>query len=468
MNAPLPFQLQITSRPVLLIGTGEAAEAKARLLQERDADITHWHTTPSKDERTHVEQCNRDPKTRYVLVVIAEVNAWTEALMPWLDSERLLVNVVDAPQLSQGFIPAIVSRGRIQIGIGTGGSSPVLARFVRTRLEQALPQGLERLAEFADRWQLRVRQILDTVSTRRQFWERHLSGPAGQAALNNEHDLADSILATALDADHSPQGRVTLVGAGPGDASLLTLKGLQRLQEADVVLYDKLVSPEVLSLARRDAQMEDVGKRRGHCPTPQDSINARLVELGEQGLTVCRLKGGDPYLFGRGGEEALALVQAGIPVEVVPGITTASATAAATGIPLTHRRVARSVRYITGHLALQQTDTDWQALAQAQETLVIYMGFTHLQSIAQRLQEAGLKATTPFALIQNATTPRQQVVHGQLNRVDEAAAELCLEEGPILVIIGEVTRLAQELAPKAVDDVLKSQHTDPLYWLQSA
>jgi uroporphyrin-III C-methyltransferase/precorrin-2 dehydrogenase/sirohydrochlorin ferrochelatase len=258
------------------------------------------------------------------------------------------------------------------------------------------------------------------------------------------------------------------VGAGPGDASLLTLKGLQRLQEADVVLYDKLVSPEVLSLARRDAQMEDVGKRRGHCPTPQDSINARLVELGEQGLTVCRLKGGDPYLFGRGGEEALALVQAGIPVEVVPGITTASATAAATGIPLTHRRVARSVRYITGHLALQQTDTDWQALAQAQETLVIYMGFTHLQSIAQRLQEAGLKAATPFALIQNATTPRQQVVHGQLNRVDEAAAELCLEEGPILVIIGEVTRLAQELAPKAVDDVLKSQHTDPLYWLQSA
>jgi uroporphyrin-III C-methyltransferase/precorrin-2 dehydrogenase/sirohydrochlorin ferrochelatase len=145
--------------------------------------------------------------------------------MPWLDSERLLVNVVDAPQLSQGFIPAIVSRGRIQIGIGTGGSSPVLARFVRTRLEQALPQGLERLAEFADRWQLRVRQILDTVSTRRQFWERHLSGPAGQAALNNEPDLADSILATALDADHSPQGRVTLVGAGPGDASLLTLKG---------------------------------------------------------------------------------------------------------------------------------------------------------------------------------------------------------------------------------------------------
>jgi len=178
MNAPLPFQLQISSRPVLLIGTGEAAEAKARLLQERDANITHWHTAPSEDERSRVEQCNRDPQTRYVLVVVAEVNAWTEALMPWIESERMLVNVVDAPQLSQGFIPAIVSRGRIQIGIGTGGSSPVLARFVRTRLEQALPQGLERLAEFADRWQLRVRQVIDTVSTRRQFWERHLSGPA--------------------------------------------------------------------------------------------------------------------------------------------------------------------------------------------------------------------------------------------------------------------------------------------------
>ncbi|MDG1065017.1 MAG: siroheme synthase CysG [Luminiphilus sp.] len=468
MNAPLPFQLQISSRPVLLIGTGEAAEAKARLLQERDADITHWQSTPSQGERVRAEQRNRDPKTRFVLVVVAEVNAWTEALMPWIESERLLLNVVDAPQLSQGFIPAIVSRGRIQIGIGTGGSSPVLARFVRTRLEQALPQGLEHLADFADRWQLRVRQVINTVSTRRQFWERHLSGAAGQAALNNEPQLADNIIATALDSNHSPQGRVTLVGAGPGDASLLTLKGLQRLQEADVVLYDKLVSPEVLSLARRDAQMEDVGKRRGHCPTPQDSINERLVELGEQGLTVCRLKGGDPYLFGRGGEEALALVQAGIPVEVVPGITTASATAAATGIPLTHRRIARSVRFITGHLALQQTETDWQALAQEQETLVIYMGFTHLQAIAQRLQLAGLTAATPFALIQNATTPRQQVVHGQLGRVDEAAAELCLEKGPVLVIIGEVTRLARELAPEASTASLKSQQTDPLYWLQSA
>lgn len=467
MNAPLPFQLQISSRPVLLIGTGEAAEAKARLLQERDANITHWHTTPSEDERSRVEHCNRDPKTRYVLVVVAEVNVWTEALMPWIESERLLVNVVDAPQLSQGFIPAIVSRGRIQIGIGTGGSSPVLARFVRTRLEQALPQGLERLAEFADRWQLRVRQVIDTVSTRRQFWERHLSGAAGQAALSNEPTLADSILTTALDSEHKPQGRVTLVGAGPGDASLLTLKGLQRLQEADVVLYDKLVSPEVLSLARRDAQMEDVGKRRGHCPTPQDRINERLVELGGQGLTVCRLKGGDPYLFGRGGEEALALVAAGIPVEVVPGVTTASATAAATGIPLTHRRLARSVRFITGHLALQQAETDWQAIALKQETLVIYMGFTHLKAIAQRLLEAGLTAATPFALIQNATTPRQQVVHGQLGHAEVAANKLCLEAGPILVIIGEVTGLAKDLGPEA-SAVGKTQQTDPLYWLQSA
>jgi len=467
MNAPLPFQLQISSRPVLLIGTGEAAEAKARLLQERDANITHWHTTPSEDERSRVEHCNRDPKTRYVLVVVAEVNVWTEALMPWIESERLLVNVVDAPQLSQGFIPAIVSRGRIQIGIGTGGSSPVLARFVRTRLEQALPQGLERLAEFADRWQLRVRQVIDTVSTRRQFWERHLSGAAGQAALSNEPTLADSILTAALDSEHKPQGRVTLVGAGPGDASLLTLKGLQRLQEADVVLYDKLVSPEVLSLARRDAQMEDVGKRRGHCPTPQDRINERLVELGGQGLTVCRLKGGDPYLFGRGGEEALALVAAGIPVEVVPGVTTASATAAATGIPLTHRRLARSVRFITGHLALQQAETDWQAIALKQETLVIYMGFTHLKAIAQRLLEAGLTAATPFALIQNATTPRQQVVHGQLGHAEVAANKLCLEAGPILVIIGEVTGLAKDLGPEA-SAVGKTQQTDPLYWLQSA
>lgn len=467
MNTPLPFQLQISGRPVLLIGHGEAAEAKARLLAEREAVITHWPAAPSPEQIQRATEANRSAATRFALVVIAEISDWTTALIPWIEEERLLLNAVDAPHLSQGFIPAIVSRGRVQIGIGTGGSSPVLARFVRTRLEQALPQGLERLAALADRWQLRVREAIGDISTRRKFWERHLAGPAGQAALDNDPEAADANLEAALSAKHPVSGRVSLVGAGPGDAALMTLKGLQRLQEADVVLFDKLVSPEVLSLARRDAQLEDVGKRRGHCPTPQADINARLIELGQRGLTVCRLKGGDPYLFGRGGEEALALVEAGISVEVVPGITTASATAAATGMPLTHRRLARSVRFITGHLALEQSETDWQPLALGQETLVIYMGFSHLVTIAGRLKEAGLAPSTPFALIQNATTPRQRIVHGELGQPARATQKMNLEDGPVLIIVGETTRLASQIKPP-LEPGQEESNTDPLFWLRSA
>ena len=467
MSTPLPFQLQISGRPVLLIGSGEAADAKARLLTERGAVITHWPTHPSAEQIQQATEANLTAASRFVLVIIAEVCDWTRALMPWLEQERLLLNAVDAPELSDGFIPAIVSRGRVQIGIGTGGSSPVLARFIRTRLEQVLPQGLEELAELADRWQLRVRQVIKDLGIRRRFWERQLSGSAGQAALDQRPELADNIIQQALDSEQPASGRVALVGAGPGDASLLTLKGLQRLQEADVVLFDKLVSPEVLSLARRDAQLEDVGKRRGHCPTPQENINRRLVELGQQGLSVCRLKGGDPYLFGRGGEEALALVEAGIPVEVVPGVTTASATAAATGIPLTHRRLARSVRFITGHLALEQTETDWQPLALGQETLVIYMGFSHLETIAARLMAAGLSPTTPLVLVQNATTPRQRVVHGEIGRSLQATEQLRLAEGPVLIMVGETTRLAKQLDPSLAAQPVTAA-ADPLFWLDSA
>ena len=462
MNAPLPFQLQISDRPVLLIGAGEPAEAKARLLMERGARITHWPTPPSREHVQQIETANQNPESRIVLTIIAEVTAWTEALIPWIEQERMLLNVVDAPAVSQGFIPAIVARGRIQIGIGTGGSSPVLARFVRTRLEQALPAGLESLAEFADRWQLRVRKAIKDIGTRRKFWEAQLAGSPGRAALDGDTLQADALLEAALANQEAPGGRVALVGAGPGDASLLTLKGLQRLQEADIVLYDKLVSPEVLALARQDAQLEDVGKRRGHCPTPQDRINQRLVELGQQGYTVCRLKGGDPYLFGRGGEEALALVEAGIPVEGVPGVTTASATAAATGMPLTHRRLARSVRFITGHLALEQTETDWRPLALGQETLVIYMGFSHLSRIAECLIGAELAPSTPMALIQNATTKRQRVVHGTLGTAAMASRQLQLDDGPILTMLGEVTRLAGQIQSNDPESKV-----DPLYWLQA-
>jgi uroporphyrin-III C-methyltransferase / precorrin-2 dehydrogenase / sirohydrochlorin ferrochelatase len=238
---------------------------------------------------------------------------------------------------------------------------------------------------------------------------------------------------------------VYLVGAGPGDPSLLTIKALQAIQKADVILYDKLVSTEILSLARRDAVLEDVGKRRGSCPVPQDEICARLVELGKQGKVVCRLKGGDPYLFGRGGEEAIALANAGIDPIVIPGVTSASAIAAATGIPLTHREIARSVRFITGHLALQKYIDNWPSLIAENETAVIYMGFSHIKNISRSFLKAGSDPGTPVAAIQNGTLENQKVVITTLEKVLTEDIFLYLKDGPILLIIGKVVTLRNSI-----------------------
>lgn len=474
-STPLPFQLLITDKPVLLIGGGEAAEAKRRLLEQRGAIIEHWRSAPSADQIARAEQANTHSASRFVLVIIADEADWARSLIGWVERERLLLNVVDAPTHSAGFIPAIVSRGLIQIGIGSGGASPVLARHIRTRIEQVLPQRLDRLGALAERWQQRVRQNLKDLRSRRLFWERALSGAIADQALAGDEAAADRAMANALSKQQRELGHVSLVGAGPGDASLLTLRGLKRLQEADVVLYDKLVSEDVLALARRDAVLEDVGKRRGHCPMPQEAICARLVELGQQGLTVCRLKGGDPLMFGRGGEEAMALREAGIGFDIVPGITTAAAVAASTGMPLTHRGVARSVRFITGHLALTQEATTWQALAARQETLVLYMGFTHLHDIADELIAAGVPRDLPIAAVQNAAREQQHTVRSTLAEVGSVQGQLALEDGPIIVLIGEVTALdlhghitESDIATEPGVAADSPQSGNPLFWLKSA
>lgn len=460
---PLPFQLLITQRPVLLIGAGDAAEAKLRLLEERNAQVERWRGPPTSEQLAAAERRNQNPETRYALVIIADEADWSRRLISWVHRERLLLNVVDAPRLADGFIPAIVSRGLVQIGIGTGGKSPVLARFVRTQIERVLPIGIDNLSALAERWRDRVMAAIPELRTRRRFWETVLAGAVADKAIAGDSRAADAAMAEALQSGGHGAGRVSLVGAGPGDASLLTLRGLKRLQEADVVLYDKLVGPEVLALARRDAILEDVGKRRGYCPTPQKAICERLVELALQGNTVCRLKGGDPLLFGRGGEEAETLLAAGVPYEIIPGVTTASAVAASTGIPLTHRGVARSVRFITGHLALDQVATNWQQLAQRQETLVLYMGFSHLTQIATALMDAGVPADLPVAAVQNASRPSQRLARATLASARVLQEQMTLERGPIIVLIGEVVALATSSAQPISTD----SHA-PLYWRQSA
>ncbi len=245
----------------------------------------------------------------------------------------------------------------------------------------------------------------------------------------------------------STAGRVSLVGTGPGDASLMTLRAVERLQNAEYVLYDSLVHPDILAMASETAVFEDVGKRRGHCPTPQNSISARLVELAQAGYVVCRLKGGDPYIYGRGGEEALALAEAGVPFDVVPGITSASAVAASSGIPLTHRLVARTVRFLTGHLALEQMDTQWEALVHEQETLVIYMGLSHIDSIARGLMAAGARGDLPVAFIQNGARATERRVVSDLAHAAEAQQVFALADGPVLIIVGRVVELADVLKP---------------------
>lgn len=252
--------------------------------------------------------------------------------------------------------------------------------------------------------------------------------------------MADNAVSSAV-------GRVSLVGTGPGDASLMTLRAVARLQSADYVLYDSLVHPEILDMARSGSVFEDVGKRRGYCPKPQDAISSRLVELARAGHGVCRLKGGDPYIYGRGGEEALALADAGIPFEVVPGITSASAVAASSGIPLTHRRVARTVRFLTGHLALEQLDTQWEALVHEQETLVIYMGLSHIDTIAEGLMAAGARGDLPVAFIQNGARATERRLVSDLAHAAAARWSFTLTDGPVLIIVGRVVELAEVLQP---------------------
>ena len=463
-NTPLPFQLSVTGRSVLLIGDGEAAIAKHRLLAERGAQLEHWTATPTASQKRAVEIANEDPATRFVLAVIADDAAWARELIDWVNRERMLLNVVDAPSQSAGFIPAIVSRGNIQVGIGSGGTSPVLARYLRTRIEHAVPAEVERLSHLTQRWQTHVRSAIPEVQTRRLFWEQVLAGPVADAAIRGDAKSADRQVERML-SNHNPvKGHVSLVGAGPGEAGLFTLKGLSRLQQADVVLYDKLVSPDVLALARRDAVLEDVGKRRGLCPMPQDAICARLVELGKQGLRVCRLKGGDPLMFGRGGEEAMALAAANVSFDIVPGITTAAAVAASTGMPLTHRGIARSVRFITGHLALTEEARSWQALAAEQETVVLYMGFSHLRDIASSLIAAGVPKHMPIAAVQNAARSDQTVVRATLANSACIQQQLNLEDGPIIILIGQVTALSLGIASDQAHEAINT----PLHWTKSA
>lgn len=452
----LPIFLKLAQRPCVVIGGGDVAARKVALLRECGALVTvvapeAGATIKAMVERGEVtyraERFAPDALDGAAVVVAATDDRAVNAEVSRLAQARNLpVNVVDDPELCSFILPAIVDRSPVVIAASTGGASPVLARLLRARLEALVPAAFGDLARLAQRFRARVAREVP-AERRRAFWERVMHGPIAEMVLSGRIGQAEEQMEAQLQEGQpdTPAGEVYLVGAGPGNPDLLTFAALRLMQQADVVLHDNLVSPQILALTRRDAERIYVGKRRAQHTMRQEQINARMIELARQGKRVLRLKGGDPYTFGRGGEEIESLAAAGIRFEVVPGITAAAGVAAYAGIPLTHRDYAHSCVLVTGHLKDGTMDLDWAGLARPKQTLVIYMGLLGLDALCRQLIAHGLPAQMPAAVVQQATLPQQRVVTAPLADLADAVARAGLKP-PTLVIVGDVVRLRAKLA----------------------
>jgi uroporphyrin-III C-methyltransferase/precorrin-2 dehydrogenase/sirohydrochlorin ferrochelatase len=447
-----PLFADLRDRPVLVVGGGAVAERKVRLLLDAGArirlvapEVTAW-----LDENPSIEICREHFGPQHfadVVLAIAATDerAVNEAVAAAGRARNVLVNVVDVAELSSFIVPAIVDRSPLVIAISTGGVAPVLARLVRERLESLLDGSFGRLAGLLERWRTRIKGGLPDVNARRRFYENVVRGRVAALVRSGNLPGAERELEHTLQQADAPRsGSVVLVGAGPGDAGLLTLNALRALQEAEVILHDRLVSDEVLNLARRDADRICVGKMAGGHSVSQGRINELLLEQARLGRRVVRLKGGDPFIFGRGGEELEFLAQHGIPFEVVPGITAAIACGAYAGIPLTHREHAQSVRFVTAHAGDSMDGLDWATLARERQTLALYMGVAGLGTIRDQLLRHGRAAATPVAIVENGSRASQRVVLATLADLEEAGRTAAVQS-PALVIVGEVAALAGAL-----------------------
>lgn len=455
----LPVFMDIRDRPCLLAGGGEVALRKATLLARAGARIVVVAPEicealrgliESQGGVIHVRPFADADLDDMVLAIAATDDDGVNRRISRLARDRALpVNVVDQPELCTFIVPAIVDRSPVVISISTGGSSPVLTRRLKEEIERAVPAAYGRLAAMLGRYRDAVKRSIGDFGQRTRFWERLLDGPLPGMVFSGREEEAEAHIRTELEQDtidpSSPQGEVYLVGAGPGDPDLLTLKALRLMYAADVVLYDRLVSPEILQKVRPDAEKIHVGKRRAHHPIPQETINGLLVRLAQQGKKVLRLKGGDPFIFGRGGEEIDQLATLGIPFQVVPGITAASGCASYAGIPLTHRDHAQSVRFVTGHLKDNRVDLDWPLLAREDQTLVIYMGLVGLPNICTQLQAHGMSSSMPVAVIQQGTLATQRVIVGTLDNIADRVEAGSIQP-PTIIIIGHVVGLQRKLA----------------------
>ncbi|MBC8672789.1 siroheme synthase CysG [Aeromonas hydrophila] len=450
----LPIFCRLDNKPVLLVGGGEVAERKARLLLDAGTQLT----VVAPDLDPELAELAANGTIEWLagefapqqlagkwLVVAATDRCEVNALVyQSANQARIFANVVDDPKRSSFIMPSIIDRSPLMVAISSGGKAPVLARLLREKLEALLPQHLGAVATFAGSLRERVKARFATMGERRRFWERLLgTDRLGQALARGDSASANQ-LADSLFADESQTaGEVVLVGAGPGDPGLLTLHALRQMQQADVVVYDRLVSDEVMALVRRDAKRIFVGKQAGNHCVPQEGINQLLLEEAQKGQRVVRLKGGDPFIFGRGGEELETLVGTGIGFQVVPGITAASGCAAYAGIPLTHRDHAQSVRFVTAHGKGGARDLDWPLLAKDKQTLVFYMGLSSCATIREQLLTHGKAGDTPVALIERGTQPSQRVIRGTLGQLPALAVGV---ESPALIMVGSVVTLADQLA----------------------
>jgi uroporphyrin-III C-methyltransferase/precorrin-2 dehydrogenase/sirohydrochlorin ferrochelatase len=455
----LPIFLDLADQPCLVIGGGDVGARKARLLAAARARVTVLSPELSAamwalvQEHGFVHQAGEYADAAVLdgmrLVFAATDDAAVNARV-YADCEarRILVNAVDQPDICRFITPAIVDRSPVIIAASTGGAVPVLARHLRAKLEAMIPARYGELAQLAGEYRAQAKERLPDTNARRLFWEGVLTGTVAEQVMAGQVEAARAQLQKALDeADVASltRGEVYLVGAGPGDPDLLTFRALRLMQMADVVLYDNLVSPAILELTRRDADRLYVGKKRADHAVPQDDLNLLLVKLAQEGKKVLRLKGGDPFIFGRGGEEIETLAEHGIPFQVVPGITSAAGASCYAGIPLTHRDYAQGVTFVTGHRREGETVLDWARLTNPAETLVVYMGITEAPRIAQELIANGRDAATPVAVVEKATTPQQRVHTGTLGTLAELIANAGVKP-PALVIIGDVVKLHDKLA----------------------
>lgn len=452
----MPFFFDLRQRDCLVIGGGAIATRKARLLAKAGA-VLHVVAPYISDElQMLVEksggQCylrcyqSSDLELGTIVICATDNPETNQQVSAEAHAKKRPVNVVDSPDLCSIITPAIIDRSPLMIAISSGGDAPVLARQMRAKLEVIFPAAYGTLAKVTSEFRERVKACLPSEAQRLRFWEKIFSGHIAEKIFVGNVDEAKKEIETLLhrDAKEDLVGEVYLVGGGPGDPDLLTFKALRLMQQADVVLYDRLVSDAVMNLVRRDADRIYVGKRTSDHAVPQQEINQRLVDLAKEGKRVLRLKGGDPFIFGRGGEEIELLAQNNVPFQVVPGITAASGCAAYAGIPLTHRDYAQSVRFITGHTKEGNVDLPWASLLDPHQTLVFYMGLVNLQPICTQLIAHGRDPETPAALVEKGTTPQQQVIIGTISTLPELIKQQTVE-APTLLIIGGVVSLHSTL-----------------------